>query len=187
VDAAERQRRVIDPLPRYLRGVTTWLSVAAALTAIVALGFERGVMLLFIACGLAWPAYLLAFRYVASRRPVVVESGQLVQRTASGRIVGSIDLAAPFETRCLHDEGEWTLYRVKQGHWVVRIAVPLNADSQIVRETLRLPWPPPAANPFRYLAAVVAFGLAAASVAAAQSPPIDVSERKMFQEGVVDQ
>ena len=153
-------------MPRYLRGFTTWLSLAAALTAVVVLGFERAFALLFLVCGLAWPGYLLAFRYLASRRPVAVESGQLVQRTASGRIVGSIDLSAPFEARCLHDEGEWTLYRVTQRPRVVRIAVPFNTDGQTVRETLRLPWPPPAPNPFRYLGAVMAAGLATVSVVA---------------------
>ena len=81
-------------------------------------------------------------------------------------VIGTIDLRAPFEARCLHDEGEWTVYRVKQASQVIRIAVPFNADGQTIRETLRLSWPPPAPNPFRYLGAVVALGLATASVVA---------------------
>jgi len=135
--------------PRYLRGLTLWLLLAAFIGAVVAFGVEvawNGVLaMLFVACCLAWPGYLLVFRHIASRRPVIVEA------------------------RCLHDEGEWTLYRVKQGRQIVRLAVPLNADGRLVRESLWLAWPPPAPHPFRYLAGVVSVALLAASVAAAQS------------------
>jgi hypothetical protein len=65
--------------------------------------------------------------------------------------VGRIDLAAPFETKCVHDDAEGTLYRVTQGYEVVWVLVPLNADGHLVREVLQLPWPPPAPSPFRYL------------------------------------
>ena len=166
---------MIGPMskPRYLRGLTLWVLLAAFIGAVVAFGVEvawNGVLaMLFVACCLAWPGYLLVFRYIASRRPVIVDGGRLVQRNKAGQIVGTIDLGASFEARCLHDEGEWTLYRVKQGRQIVRLAVPLNADGRLVGESLGLAWPPPAPNPFRYLGGVVSVALLAASVAAAQS------------------
>ena len=53
-----------------------------------------------------------------------------------------IDLAQPFEARCLYGHPDGAEYRVKQNRQVVNFVVPMTSDGRIVREGLKLPWPP---------------------------------------------
>jgi hypothetical protein len=106
-------------------------------------------VLIFVAAvGYAYPAYLLFFRQRARRRPVAIEGTRLVQRTATGLVIATVDLSAPFAATFLREESEWALYTVTQGSVKVQMAVAIDGDGSLVR-ALGMPWPPRV--PFRYL------------------------------------
>jgi hypothetical protein len=56
--------------------------------------------------------------------------------------VGVIDLAEPFAARCTSCSTTVAEYRVKQNRQVVNFVVPMTSDGRVVREGLKLPWPP---------------------------------------------
>ena len=131
------------------------MAAAAFLAAVALFGvrlvWAATIAVLTAVLGIAYPLYLGVFRLVASGRPVAVEGGRLVQRTRSGRMAATIDLATPFVARRVHYDGVRAPYSVRQGRQVIRLAVPADSNGALVREVLKLGWPPPLPSPLGYL------------------------------------
>lgn len=125
-----------------LRNAVPWI-LLAAVAAFVARADQPEAALVFaiMVSALGGGLYLHAMWLVLRRRRASVENGHLMVRDSGGRLVGSVALHERFAATCIHDDGEWALYRVTQGRAVVRFAVSRDNSGDVV-QALKLPWPP---------------------------------------------
>ena len=82
--------------------------------------------------------YIGLSSWVAYRRVVPVGDGELVVSTRAGREKGSVDLNQPFDVVCVHNDGEWALYKATQNRRVVRFVLRRTAaDSERIARALK--------------------------------------------------
>jgi hypothetical protein len=68
--------------------------------------------------------------------------GNLLFVRRGDKEVGTVDLAQPFDARCIFSGPNVAHYRVRQNRQVVEFVVPMTSDGRLVQEGLKLPWPP---------------------------------------------
>lgn len=105
-----------------------------------------GVMTLLVFGVGSYAVYALFSLDAVSKTSATVEGNLLFVRRGDEEHdqvrLGVIDLAQPFEARCTYCSTTQATYRVKQKEQVVSFVVPMTSDGRIVRDGLKLPWPP---------------------------------------------
>jgi hypothetical protein len=130
--------------------VPSMRTVAAVIaTAVFTLLLVTGLFNLVAIPMLGIILYVGLSAWVVHRRVVTVDDGKLVVTTRAGREKGSVDLSQPFDVVCVHNDGEWTLYKATQDRRVVRFVLRRTAaDSERIARALKTRWPPWTASPF---------------------------------------
>ena len=103
--------------------------------------WNGAILVIVLVFGVGHTAYLAVVQRRAAGRPVTLEAGRLVQRDRNLAAVATIDLTAPFAAECVHEDGEWVLYKVRQGPAAMWISVPSDGDGALVR-AIGMSWPP---------------------------------------------
>ena len=117
--------------------ILTFLAMLVA-TGLLPGGFILGFILIIPVC---YAVYLWALCFCIEGQAVAVEGTRLVKKGTDNRVIGAIDLSAPFEARCVFHGTAWALFKVKQGHRSLRFLVDVKQAERLARDALQLPWP----------------------------------------------
>ena len=94
----------------------------------------------------SYAVYALFTLDAVSKTSATVEGNLLLVRRGDEEHdqvqLGVIDLAQPFEAQCTYCSTTQATYRVRQKGQAVSFVVPMTSDGRIVRDGLKLPWPP---------------------------------------------
>ena len=135
------------------RLISTRVIAACAATAVLALFFAVGLPhLLFGVVMWAVLGYIGVVWVTVHRKTVHLdEGGRLVVKERNGAPKAAIDLGRHFTVSCIHNNGDWVMYRVTQDRKTVRFVLPLTAGSERIARAMKVKWPPPTASPFQFV------------------------------------
>ena len=144
-------------MPRFYKRpslIPIWVALAASIVGVVTLGWGRILSIAFLLMILGWlgyGAYLELTKAVLGDSLPIIQGNRLIQRNRAGRECGSVDLNLPFKCELVHHDGWKALYRVQQGHQRLQFVVPVTSDGRLVRDVLRMQWPPEATSAAQWM------------------------------------
>jgi hypothetical protein len=127
------------------------------------LGFDRFwglfMMVAMFALGFAYPMSMSLMRSALRGQRLEVDGTILLKRTPDGRVMAQVDLDGPYTAECLYVGCDaillrpeaptrlWAIYRVRQGHRTLRFTSEAEGSDRVVRDVLKMEWPPRARMP----------------------------------------